>query len=102
MLLFSKNRRNIKLEDESCLLSTFYLQRNFTLSFTQCDKQNSTRGNYYTVGFLIPTGSLSTLTQYRIQRLMARRVVKDKDKYFPRGQQHWVTVKNGLLADIYQ
>jgi len=27
---------------------------------------------------------------------------KDKDKDFPRGQQHWVTVKNGLLADIYQ
>jgi len=25
-----------------------------------------------------------------------------KDKDLPRGQQHWVTVKNGLLADIYQ
>ena len=25
-----------------------------------------------------------------------------KDNDFPRGQQHWVTVKNGLLADIYQ
>jgi len=25
-------------------------------------------------------------------------VLEDKD--FPRGQQHWVTVKNGLLADI--
>ena len=27
-------------------------------------------------------------------------VLEDKDKDFPRGQQHWVTVKNGLLADI--
>ena len=27
-------------------------------------------------------------------------VLKDKD--FPRGQQHWVTVKNDLLTDIYQ
>ena len=25
---------------------------------------------------------------------------KDKDKDFPQGLQHWVTVKNGLLADI--
>jgi len=24
---------------------------------------------------------------------------KDKDKDFPRGQQHWVIVKNGLLAE---
>jgi len=24
----------------------------------------------------------------------------DKDKDFPRGQEHWVTVKNGLLVDI--
>ena len=28
--------------------------------------------------------------------------LKSKDKDFPRGQQHWVTVKNGLLADMYQ
>ena len=28
------------------------------------------------------------------------KVLEDKD--FPRGQHHWVTVKNGLLADIYQ
>jgi len=27
---------------------------------------------------------------------------KDDTRTFPRGQQHWVTVKNGLLADIYQ
>jgi len=27
-------------------------------------------------------------------------VLEDKD--FPRGQQHWVTVKNGLLTDTYQ
>jgi len=29
-------------------------------------------------------------------------VFEDKDKDFPPGQQHWVTVKNGLLAGIYQ
>jgi len=29
-------------------------------------------------------------------------VLEDKDKDFPRGHQHWVTVKNGLLADIRQ
>jgi len=28
--------------------------------------------------------------------------LEDKDKGFPRGQQHWVTVKNGILTDIYQ
>ena len=27
---------------------------------------------------------------------------EDKDKDFPRGQQHWVIVKNGSLTDIYQ
>jgi len=27
-------------------------------------------------------------------------VLEDKDKDFPLGQQHWVTVKNGLLAHI--
>ena len=25
-------------------------------------------------------------------------VIEDKDKDFPRGQQHWVTVKNDLLT----
>jgi len=29
-------------------------------------------------------------------------VLEDKNKDFPRGQQHWVTVKNNLLTDIYQ
>ena len=28
-------------------------------------------------------------------------VLEDKDKDFPRGQQHWVTVKNGLLTYLY-
>jgi len=27
---------------------------------------------------------------------------ENKHKDFPRGQQHWVTVKNVLLTDIYQ
>jgi len=30
---------------------------------------------------------------------LVKLVLEDKDKDFPRGQ-HWVTVKNGLLADI--
>jgi len=29
-------------------------------------------------------------------------VLEDKDNDFPRGQQHWVTVKNDLLTGIYQ
>jgi len=28
--------------------------------------------------------------------------LRSKDKDFTRGQQHWVTLKQGLLADIYQ
>jgi len=27
-------------------------------------------------------------------------VFDDKDKDFPQGQQHWVSAKNGLRADI--
>jgi len=26
---------------------------------------------------------------------------EDKDKDLPRGHQHWVTVKNSLLTDVY-
>jgi len=41
---------------------------------------------------------LRSKTRIRTSKL----VLEDKDKNFPRGQQNWVTVKNGLLADMYQ
>jgi len=37
-------------------------------------------------------------TRTWVSRTRTCEVLEDKD--FPRGQQHWVTVKNGLLADI--
>jgi len=50
-----------------------------------------------------------TTNQCCIHGLMARgqgqglvNLSEDKNKDFPRGQQHWVTVKNGLLTGIYQ
>ena len=60
---------------------------------------------------VVSTPLVSTSRKHCLELVSATRSVfkdlwledkdKDKDKDFSRGQQHWVTVKNGLLADIY-
>jgi len=45
---------------------------------------------------------LSRTQGSRTRTRSCKLVLEDKDKDFPQGQQHCVTVKKGLLADIYQ